>query len=117
MRVTAKLEDRHLEFFETVKDEENIASDAEAIRRCLERGADAEDRVADLEGEVSRLEARVDELMNQLREANRRNDEVAELVEYVDAEKSLQERRRDRESAPVWKRAKWWLVGYPEAES
>jgi hypothetical protein len=96
MRVTAKLEDRHLEFFETVKDEENITSDAETIRRCLERGGDAEDRVDDLDGDASRLKARVHELTNQLREANRRTDEVAELVEYVGAEKSLQERRRER---------------------
>ena len=113
MRVTAKLEDRHLEFFERVQAEENTTSDAETVRRCLERAATAEARVDELEADVGRLEARVDELTNQLREANRRNDEVTELVEYVEEEKTLTQRRRERESAPVWKRAKWWVTGYP----
>jgi predicted nuclease with TOPRIM domain len=76
----------------------------------------AHDRVDELESEVSRLEARVDELTNQLREANRRNDEVTELVEFVEEEKSLTQARRERASAPVWKRAKWWVTGYPEDE-
>jgi hypothetical protein len=114
MRVTAKLEARHLEFFEQVKEEEGLTSDAETIRRCLERGAAAEERVDDLEGEVERLEARVDELTNQLREANKRQEEVTELVSYVEEEKTLTQRRRERESAPVWKRAKWWVTGYPD---
>jgi len=114
MRVTAKIEDRHQEFFERVREEEGATSDAEVVRRCIERARDAEERVDDLEGDVERLEARVDELTKQLREANKRNDEVTELVEYVEAEKSLQERRQERDSAPVWKRAKWWVTGYPE---
>jgi hypothetical protein len=114
MRVTAKLEDRHLAFFDRVKEEENATSDAEVIRRCIERAKEAEARVDDLEDDVARLEARVDELTNQLRQANKRNDEVAELVEYVEEEKSLQERRQERESAPVWRRAKWWLLGRDE---
>jgi peptidoglycan hydrolase CwlO-like protein len=116
MRVTAKLEDRHLEFFERVRDEENTTSDAETIRRCLERGATAEERVDALEDEIENLEARVDELTNQLREANKRNDEVEELVEYVESERSLQERREERRTSPVWKRARWWVFGEPDDE-
>jgi len=116
MRVTAKLEARHLEFFERVQEEENLTSGAETIRRCLERGADAEARVDELETEVERLEARVDELTNQLREANKRHDEVEELVEYVESERSLQERREERRSAPVWERARWWVFGEPTDE-
>ena len=114
MRVTAKLEDRHLEFFERVREEENATSDAEVVRRCIERARNAEGRVDDLEDEVQRLEARVDELTKQLREANRRNDEVTELVEYVEAERSLRDRREERLSAPAWRRAKWWFLGRDE---
>jgi hypothetical protein len=49
-----------------------------------------------------------------VREANRRNDEVTELVEFVEAEKSLVEKREERRSAPAWKRAKWWVFGRDE---
>ena len=116
MRVTAKLEDRHLEFFERVQAEENTTSDAETVRRCLERAATAEARVEELEADVGRLEARVDELTNQLREANKRQEEVTELVEYVEEERSLTERREERRTAPVWKRARWWVFGEPDEE-
>lgn len=116
MRVTAKLEERHREFFDRVQAEEEIDSGAETIRRCLERGAAAEERVDELEAEAERLEARVDELTNQLREANKRQEEVTELVEYVDEERSLTEARRERASANVMKRAKWWVFGYPTDE-
>jgi predicted nuclease with TOPRIM domain len=116
MRVTAKLEERHREFFDRIQEEEEIDSGAETIRRCLERGAAAEERVDELEGEVARLENERDDLLRQLREANKRQDEVTELVEYVDEERSLTQARRERESAPVWKRAKWWVTGYPTDE-
>jgi predicted nuclease with TOPRIM domain len=100
----------------TVAHHLGVAKRLDEADATLEELLAADDRVDDLEDEVDRLEARTDELTNQLREANRRNDEVTELVEYVEEEKTLTQRRRERESAPVWKRAKWWVTGYPEDE-
>jgi hypothetical protein len=35
------------------------------------------------------------------------------LVEYVEEERSLWEQRERRQSAPVWRRVKWRLLGAP----
>ncbi|NKE37909.1 hypothetical protein GWG54_19340 [Natronococcus sp. JC468] len=67
-----------------------------------------------LEDEIASLEAERDDLRRQLREVNRRNDDVEELVEYIDEERRLQRRREERRDAPVWRRAKWWMFGRSE---
>jgi hypothetical protein len=57
-----------------------------------------------------------------------RDREHTELVEYVQEERSIQQRRearreqerereRERENAPAWRRAKWWLLGRSEGEA
>ena len=30
-------------------------------------------------------------------------------------EKALREHERERRDAPIWKRAKWWILGYDES--
>ena len=44
-------------------------------------------------------------------------DDVGELVEYVERERSMQEQERERRNAPAWRRAKWWLLGRSEGEA
>ena len=44
-------------------------------------------------------------------------DDVGELVEYVERERSMQEQERKRRNAPAWRRAKWWLLGRSEGEA
>ena len=86
-------------------------SQSEAVRELLRRGIEAD-----------RLRRERDSLQNQLNTLAGREREHGELVEYVQEERSLQQRReerrererqreRERENAPAWRRAKWWLFG------
>jgi Arc/MetJ-type ribon-helix-helix transcriptional regulator len=75
-------------------------SQSEAVRELLRRGIEAD-----------RLRRERDSLQNQLNTLAGREREHGELVEYVEREKSLRERERERRDAPAWRRAKWWLLG------
>ena len=50
-------------------------------------------------------------LSPQLAATNRRVDQYQELVAYSQEERELDHRRQERMDAPVWRRAKWWLLG------
>jgi ArsR family metal-binding transcriptional regulator len=103
-RVTTKLEGERLDYFQQVKNEEGAESNAETMRAIVDRAmahGDARDR-------ADRLENRVDELQAELRAANRRIDSANEIVEYVEAERSWEERRRQ---AGLLTRTKWFLLG------
>ena len=54
-------------------------------------------------------------MQNQLNTLAGREREHQELVEYVDQEKDLKERERERRDAPLWRRAKWYVFGRGEA--
>lgn len=88
--------------------EEEYASRSEAIRMLVEQGLEYED-----------VHTENERLRRELQAANRRVDEHQELVRYVETERSIQERREQRErrraEAGVLKRAKWWLVGMRDA--
>jgi chromosome segregation ATPase len=71
------------------------------------------DRIEDLEGEVDSLEARNTDLTNQLAEANTRIDTANEIVEYVDSERTAQERWRE---AGILEKARYTLFGVPSDE-
>ena len=75
-------------------------SQSEAVRELLRRGIEHE-----------RLQRERDSLQNQLNTLAGRDREHGELVEYVEQEKSLKERELARRDAPVWRRAKWWILG------
>jgi Arc/MetJ-type ribon-helix-helix transcriptional regulator len=75
-------------------------SKANAVRELTRRG----ERLPEVERER-------DQLRDQLAAVNARQDDVGELVEYVEREKALQQRERERRDAPAWRRAKWWLLG------
>lgn len=108
---------------ETVEDVEALVEDdgtdyasrAEAFRDLVAKGLRYDDDVADLEAELETLEARIDELTSQLQHQRERERDVEEVVEYVEEERSIQERRererRRRESAGLATRAKWFLFG------
>ena len=109
-RVTTTLEDDQAEYLQQVKAEEDIDSDAAALRVCVERAAMHEDA----QQRATELEARAEELRNELQAANRRIDSANEIVEYVEEEKSLEDRRR---KAGLGTRAKWWLFGMDDGEA
>lgn len=63
---------------------------------------------------VDDLEIENDRLRRQLAATNQRIDEHQELVEYVEEERRDRQRDRERRNAPVWRRAKWWVLGAPD---
>ena len=109
-RVTTTLEDDQAEYLQQVKAEEDLDSDAAALRVCVERAAMHEDA----QQRATELEARAEELRNELQAANRRIDSANEIVEYVEEERSVEERRR---KAGLGTRAKWWLFGMDDGEA
>ena len=102
-QLTVRVADETAEAIEARADESD-SSRSEAVRELLRLGTD-----------YDRLQAEADDLRRQLQAVNRRESEHQELVEYVEREKTLQEQRQERQNAPVWRRAKWWLFGRAEA--
>lgn len=70
-----------------------------------------------LREEVDDLKRDRDRFERKLTAANSRQDDLGEVVEYVEGEKSLAERREERGRAPVWRRFRYWLLGTPEDET
>lgn len=66
---------------------------------------------AEYERQINELEDERDRLQRKLTATNARNDDVDELVEYVQEERDLQRRREERQDAPLWTRAKWYVFG------
>ncbi len=59
------------------------------------------------------IEAERDDLQRQLAAANQRIDASNELVQYVEEERTAEQRRREVE---VLTRAKWWVTGMPSSD-
>jgi chromosome segregation ATPase len=66
--------------------------------------------------EYDELRRENERLRDQLAATNARQDDVGDLVEYVEEERRIQQRREERSHAPAWRRAKWWLLGTPKDE-
>ena len=113
-KVSVSLREEHIDKLDAIEEAGDADSRSEALRQILDEYDQVREECETLRTECDRLRNRRDELRNQLREANRTNDQVEELVEYVEAEKSLRDRREERLSAPAWRRAKWWLLGREE---
>ena len=77
-------------------------SKSEAVRELIRQGE-----------QLPEVQQERDRLRDQLAATNSRADDIGELVTYVKQERALRERDRDRQQAPVWQRAKWWLFGEP----
>ena len=101
-RLTISITDDEAEMInENVGDSEAYESKSAFVRECIQRYE-----------RTTELEAQVEDLRRQLREANRRNDEVQELAEYVDREKQLQVDEREKRNAPLLKRIEWFVFGF-----
>jgi predicted DNA-binding ribbon-helix-helix protein len=89
--------------------EERDVSIAEILRELVEKGTEYDDRVSALETENERLHRERRQLLEQ-------REEKQELVEYVEEERGIQRRREQRRAAPLWRRAKWYVLGQPDDE-
>jgi predicted CopG family antitoxin len=91
--VTARVES---DTYEEIQDRADGERSKSAVtRELIEKGMEAE-----------AIEADRDRLQRQLGQLIEQRDEHQELAKYVDEEQTWRE-------APVWKRAKWWLMGKP----
>lgn len=133
-QITLRLDEDTLESLEGEADENGV-SRSEHIREVIDSRHEADDLRSEHEEEVERmrrehaeevralrdrieeLETDVERLENEKQLILEQREENTELVEYVEHERSLQERRERRQSAPAWKRAKWWLLGAPDPEN
>lgn len=88
-----------------VEGSDDLDSKSAAMRECI----NADEQLQEVIRERDRLR-------EQLAATNRRVDEHQELVEYVQEERQLQKQRRQKGNAPVWKRAKYWVFGFPEGD-
>lgn len=104
--VTIKLLDNTVDSLEEIAAEHYDGNRSDAIRELLEKGREYDD-----------LQARHDELQRQLAAVNSRQNDVTELVEFVEEQRDLtryQERRqRQLDEANILTRWKWKLTGVP----
>ena len=87
--------------------EDKIEQMREKLDAVREQAADAEElteRVTELERENERLQRERRQLLEQ-------REEHKELVRYAEQQRSVLERQEKRRDAPVWRRAKWWVLG------
>ena len=103
-QVTARVSDDLKDRIEAFSDEID-STKAEAIRTLLERGLD-----------FNEIKQENQRLKDQLAATNQRIDDTKELVEYVEEERELQRQRQQKENAPVWRRAKYWVFGFSEGD-
>ena len=90
-------------------------SKSATIVHYLEAGLEAEAGEAALQDELESVRAERDDLRRQLQEATRRERDLDEIVAYAETEREIErqrlEREQEREAAPLWRRAKWWVLG------
>lgn len=97
--VTIRIPDDTYRTLKTESDERD-ASMSEVCRERIEKGID-----------YDRLQAERDRLRSEKRTLISQREEHTDLVEYVEQERELQQQREERKDAPVWTRAKWWVLG------
>lgn len=100
--VSTRLNDETARLIRETAEERGISM-AEVLRELVERGLEYDD-----------LENERDRLQRQLTATNKRQEEVTELVEYVERERSLSERKAQ---AGIVTRAKWLITGMPTEEA
>lgn len=121
--ITLRLEADTLESIDEEGSEHDL-SRSEYIRNILrtrhesDQLRDEHERIqAEYERQISELKHERDRLERKLTATNSRNDDVDELVEYVEEQRDLERYRERRErkidQAGLVTRAKWFVTGMP----
>ena len=110
--VTIRLSEDYVESLDEEAEDSGV-SRAEYIRNLIEKGREAEETQRELE----QTQAKVEDLRRQLQARNAREEDVGELVKYVEeqrqAERYRDQRRRRLDEANILRRWKWKLTGIP----
>jgi predicted transcriptional regulator len=120
-KISISLRDEQLQHV-AEREENKDETRSEAVRTLVDRGMNAAEREEKLRGRMDELERKKDEEIEQLRteidrlQRERRQileqrEENQELVRFAEEQRSLVSEQRDRRNAPVWRRAKWWVLG------
>jgi hypothetical protein len=132
-RVTATLEDLHLEVLEDLKQQHGLGSDAAGVRTALEEVGGLSDQLDDAHEQISQMEQRLEQrdrefrLMSVVvpmalgmdREAavemlpGMDADEIPELPETYQLNRQVN-RKGQKKQPGALERAKRWLVGWEE---
>jgi predicted DNA-binding protein len=110
--VTVRLSEEQVETLDVEADDLDL-SRAEYIRDLIEKGRESDK----IRRELEETQNKVADLRRQLQAVNARQEDVTELVEYVEQQRDLtryQERRqRQLDEANILTRWKWKVTGVP----
>lgn len=121
-RITFTAEAQHEDIIEDIKTETDVESTAAAVRECIERAADLQQREEVLQQQIEDFKQENERLRNEKRTLINQRKENTELVEYVEQQRDLERYRARREQmvdqAGMLTRWKWKFTGVPvEKES
>lgn len=109
--VTLRMDEDFVETLDAEADERDL-SRSDYIRNILQ----SRDNANELQRKMDELQRKNDELRSQLQAANQRIDASNEIVEYVEEQREVEDKREKRSHANVLRRGWWWLTGTPEDE-
>ena len=107
-KVTFSLEEEQLEALEEFQEEHDISSRSKALRRFIEEYEELQGRYEELHTEYEQLETEVERQRNRNQLILEQREEHTELVEYVQEERSAEQRWRE---AGIGQRLKWRVFG------
>lgn len=120
-KISISLRDEQLQHVEQ-REEKKDETRSEAVRTLVEQGMNAAEHKEKLRGrmdelqqkkdeEIEQLQTEIDRLQRERRQILEQREENQELVRFAEEQRSLVSEQRDRQNAPVWRRAKWWVFG------
>ena len=126
-KISISLRDEQLQYVEE-REEKEDETRSEAVRTLVERGMNAAEHEEKLRGrmdelqrkkdeEIEQLQTEIDRLQRERRQILEQREENQELVRFAEEQRSLVSEQRDRQNAPVWRRAKWWVFGQSDDET
>lgn len=92
-RITISVPDHMVDRLDELAEEDHDGNRSAAVVELMKKGDQYDDLVKER-----------DLLREKLAAVNTQMADTAELVEYVEEERSWR-------SAPIWKRARWWVTG------
>ena len=107
-RVTVSVEEEHVETIDDFQEANDLDSRSEAVRRLLDAYEDLQTDYEDLHTQYEELQTDVERLRNEKRLILEDREEKQELVEYVEEERTVEQRWRE---AGLTTRLRWKLFG------